>query len=303
LNGGKVILRAGLTGSDDADVIAVLVRDPQSLARREREAGILRLLEGSNSAFSNLFPKLLRIMQIDGTHCFVLTSLPGATLDQNVSELEAVTDAAFQFLVSFHKETVQSTFMDSCVFDSLFAALFESARQRNPLQVQELSTLEGLVRDRAIGELLPNVWMHGDFKVENVMYNRKTLALSGVIDWELSRCPGLPLLDLHYLHIYNRIILGDNWIEAVRAVCLRGQYHELERRRYARYLVDVQLREEWIPFLNVMFLIHHLGCRFQTNVVDEDVQSQVSSLMHECVQLLNATAPTVAGEMLQEGAC
>ncbi|MBI4997776.1 MAG: aminoglycoside phosphotransferase family protein [Rhodocyclales bacterium] len=293
LNGGKVILKLGFADSHDDDFVAVLVRDHQALARREREAEMLDLLSRSNSRYASLFPRTIGRIDVDGVHCFVLTGLPGATIDQDVSELDEVTNKAFEFLLSFHQETRRAVRIDSAVFDGLFAALFAAARERNACQSRELVLIEGMIRQRAIGMTLPTVWMHGDFKVENVMYDPRTLALSGVIDWELSQSPGLPLLDLKYLNYYGRIIQGTPWLDAFREVCLLERRGSPEERRCRQYADALQLGADWIPILNVMFLIHHFGCRFKTSPSDHQMQEQVTMLMRECIRMLEATASRV----------
>jgi hypothetical protein len=291
LNNGKVILGIGPKGSHGSDdVTAVLVKDTQAVERREQEAVILKALSHLSRNLTRLVPRLLDQFTFEGTRCFVLSRLPGATLDRDLPELSPVTDGALEYLLSFHQETRRTVLVDPMIFKALFAVLFDGARCRNPGQFEELSVLEDLVRTRASETEFATVWAHGDFKVENVMYDPRRLTVTGVIDWELSRNPGLPMLDLIYLQFYNRIIRGMDWVEAFRELCLKRYLDAVEQKHQARYLDLLMISDEWVPMLNVMFLVHHLGCRMQLIVSNRREQEQVSVLMRECIQLLKGAA-------------
>lgn len=291
LNGGKVILGIGPKGSHGSDdVTAVLVKDTHAVERREREAMILEALSHLSRNLTRLVPRLLDQFTFEGARCFVLSHLPGATLDRDLPELIAVTDGAFEYLLSFHQETKRIVTVDPTNFKALFSVLFDSARRCNPGQLEELSVLEDLVRARVSEVELPTVWAHGDFKVENVMYDPSRLTVTGVIDWELSRNPGLPMLDLLYLQFYNRLIRGMDWVEAFRGLCLTRHLDAVEQKHQTRYLDMLMISDKWVSILNVMFLVHHLGCRMQLILSDRREQEQVNAIMRECIQLLKDAA-------------
>jgi hypothetical protein len=54
-----------------------------------------------------------------------------------------------------------------------------------------------------VGKEFLFVFMHGDFKLENVLFDAELGNINGVIDWDLSMKEGPPLIDLYYLIIYD----------------------------------------------------------------------------------------------------
>src|SRR5205085_2711913 len=91
---------------------------------------------------------------------------------------------------------------------TLCGPMFDGARERCPLIKASFDDLQSAVVGGLAGMELPVVWLHGDFKVENLVVDARTSRLSGVIDWEHSEPEGLPFLDLWYLLFYNRAIRG-----------------------------------------------------------------------------------------------
>ena len=79
---------------------------------------------------------------------------------------------------------------------------------------------------------IPLVFVHGDFWIGNFLVNPKTLALVGIVDWDIANPLGLPLLDLltmfvlssqHYpdgINPYQRLFACD-WDPVTRKILER----------------------------------------------------------------------------------
>jgi len=153
------------------------------------------------------------------------------------------------------------TAFDESGFDRVVRPLIESAAERNPDFAASVVRLAGTLRDRMRGVTLPVVFQHGDFKVENAIYEPGTCRLLSVIDWEHARRPGLPVLDLLYLLVYNRIIRGADAAQAIDELIVQEAYTGPERERLQRYLSALGLDQTTLPSLRALFLVHHVGCR------------------------------------------
>jgi Phosphotransferase enzyme family len=259
--GSKAIVTCGPEDRDDRDVVAILTTDALAIERRNVEVAVLAQLALLPPGLAQAIPRSLAQIAIGKTRCYLLSRLPGVTLDLKSSALEDVTDQALQFVIDLHRASAQPTLIDESSYRRLFWSLIESAQSGLPMLKAEFQAWDAPLRACVMGAELPSVWMHGDYKVENVMYEQRLRKLTGVIDWELARSPGLPLLDPLYLLSYNRQIRGEGHIESIESVLWPQRRSRREQERLDRYLKGVKLREKLVPALCAMFVAHHLGCR------------------------------------------
>lgn len=261
LNGHKAVISMGPEGDDQHDVVAIMTGDSLATERRVGESAILAKLAELGGEFAQMFPRTLDRFDIGSAHCFLVTRIPGVTLDQDTVALESVTDAALEFLTRFHQRTATRVLFGADKVASLAWALVDAAKARNEPIADELEAWKAPLRRCLEGLTLPLVWMHGDYKIENVMYAPDTRQITGVIDWEHAIVPGLPLLDALFLLVFNRIARGSHHIEAIDALFARDQADAREQERLARYCNALQIPSCSVRALNALFFAHHIGHR------------------------------------------
>jgi Phosphotransferase enzyme family len=261
LSGNKSVLTCGLPHEDRADVVTVLAADSLSIERRRKETSILRRLGELNGEIVKRFPQALGQFEIGSAQCFALTRIPGVTLDQDSMALEEVTDEAVDFLIQFHRQTSKRVLFDDGTFALHVQNILQAARDRNPQLADGFADWLRPLHNILVGLEIPLVWMHGDYKIENVMYESRSRKLTGVIDWEHAIFPGLPLLDLVYLLIFNRQARGGHWLAEIRNFCVESGATEVEKRRLHRYCDALDIPVVAIPALIALFFAHHVGMR------------------------------------------
>lgn len=259
--GSKAIVTCGPETRDDCDLVAILTTDALAIERRNTEVAVLAQLALLPQVLARAIPQSLAQIAIGKTRCYLLNRLPGVTLDLNSSALEDVTDEALQYVIDLHRASARPVVVDESSYRRLFWSLVESAQSGLPMLKAEFQAWDTPLRACLKGAKLPSVWMHGDYKVENVMYDQQLRKLTGVIDWELARSPGLPLLDPLYLLSYNRQIRGEGHIESIESVLWPERRSRREQEQLDRYLEGVGLPQGMVPALCAMFVAHHLGCR------------------------------------------
>ena len=259
--GSKAIVTFGPQDRDDFDLVAILTSDALAIERRNAETAILSELAKLPAAVARVVPRPVDQIAIGKTRCYLLSRIPGVTLDLKSSALDQVTARALDFVIDLHRASSQRTVMNEANYHELFGALIEAAQQRLPAVASELQALYAPLRACVLGTELPIVWMHGDYKVENVMYDPRQRSLTGVIDWELARPRGLPLLDPLYLLIYNRQIRGEQHYQSIEGLLWPQQRSDLEHAALCRYREQVGLAASLEPALCAMFVVHHIGCR------------------------------------------
>ncbi|MDH5538622.1 MAG: aminoglycoside phosphotransferase family protein [Rhizobacter sp.] len=287
--GSKAIVTLGAEGREAHDVVAVLTTDALAIERRRVEVEVLSKLAQLPQRLACLVPVPLDQFVIGRTQCYLLNRLPGVTLDVESGALGHITEQALEFVIDLHRETSTAVAVDESIYRDLFWSLVEAAESRNPAVSEELRAWDKPLRACVMGAQVPSVWMHGDYKVENIMYDQQRRRLTGVIDWELARNPGLPLLDPLYLLIYNRIIRGQTPVESVAQMIWLGQRSDVESALLRRYLDGVGVADSLVPALSTMFIAHHIGCRLHFGANQASMEL-LRNIIHETGKMLERSA-------------
>jgi len=281
-SGHKAIVSAGPPGRDDRDVVAVLAGDALSIRGRSIEAPQLDALSRIPSVSARV-PRRLDEFAFGQARCFVLERIPGVTLDVPVPPLERVTDGALAFLLQLHRDTARSTSLDEAGYEHHVEPLLQAALRRNPDFEATLARADIRLRASLAGRSWPTVFQHGDCKIENVIYEPGSGRVLSVIDWEHARPRGLPLLDLHYLLVYNRIVRCAHWTDAIDELVVRQQWSRADEARLRRYRAELQLDPALEPALRLLFLVHHVGCRIHLHR-DPPLRAKVGAMLANLVE-------------------
>ncbi|BAV34018.1 hypothetical protein SCL_1715 [Sulfuricaulis limicola] len=262
---GKVILSIGVAGKPGSAKIVIFPLTTAVLARLRDEAGILMALREGNLRIRSLVPEYFLEGEVLGQKYLVQQEIPGTSIDAAVPSLDKMTWRALQVLVDFHRETSQEVVLQEDLFGTLFSnPLHRVAQKLGPASALSLQRIEDILRSLLLGKRLRAVWMHGDYKIENLLFDPKSLQVTGVIDWDLSRKTGLPLLDLLYLIAYNRVIREAGEIEIIFLDCiLPGKLSEFERAARDEYIRKTGMDAGFADILTVMFWIYHVAFRIE----------------------------------------
>jgi aminoglycoside phosphotransferase (APT) family kinase protein len=276
LRGGKVIVSLGTPGRGFGQVIAVFARGPQAVERREREFGMLERLSGLPGDISRHIPRVLYRTDVAGTPAFLMEELQGITLDAPVRQLAAATEVAATFIQRLHHATRRKRAFDSDDFERLVEPWIAAAETRYPPLAQVLGYLRPALRAALAAHHLPVVWMHGDFKVENVIVDPSSSRLVGVIDWEHTQPEGLPFIDLWYLFLYNHEIESNShFFPAVKILTAPGRLPPKFRRASEEYGAALGIPESAWRALAGAFIAHHIGSRMNYQASDPSRMTQI----------------------------
>lgn len=292
----KLILVLEAPGQGGAGLVVVVSSDEVVSQRRTQEARVLAALGMLPSDLARMVPRLVDQFNIDGNDCFVLTKLPGLTLEADVPQLPAVTASAVDFLVALSQHAATPVPVDQSLFDAVLGPLFDAAAGAQPALRPQVEQLRRSIEPRLLGRLLPLGWCHGDFKIENVTYDAATLRVTGVLDWEHASQAGLPYIDLMYLLLYNRGIRGaGNWMDAYRGLALQRRLSAEEARLEQRFLAGTGTPADLVPALAAVFLVQHLGVRLAlTQWTPADLAS-IRELLEQSLAAVGAMPQPAAG--------
>jgi hypothetical protein len=229
---------------------------------------MLKDLESTRIA--DLTPRFLSEGEIDGYAYFCEERLPGLGLDLPLGKMDEMVRKAADFITRFNQETAQEITLDERNFKRLISRLFNRMEEHVETGYRaKLKKIEEEIKIRVIGKPFITVWQHGDYKIENVLFDTVNWDIKGVIDWDLSDRAGLPLLDIFYLLLYKESLERRREIaEIFKGRFLKLDLSDYENRIIKDNLAALRLSGEFIKPLLVCFWLHHIAVRYQQALVN-----------------------------------
>jgi aminoglycoside phosphotransferase (APT) family kinase protein len=287
------------TTTDDPEQghIVVLPRTRVARERRLNEAAVLRQARKLPQRFRRLIPRLEAAGKHRGQHWFAMQKMGGEFVDQPVDDLDDITGRAADLLLDLHTETRQEVVVRQADYDRLCGQLMVSARRRHPGCDDVLGQIESRLKTALLGRPVPLVWMHGDFKIENVGIDGATRQPVSIIDWELSVPRGLPLLDLKYLLIYNRMIRGECVFGVVHQALRNGEeWTPQESRLLDDYCAAIGIDGALRAALAAVFCMHAIGARLHYDMSDPDECQRLQQLLRDTLAILQPLDSVQTGD-------
>jgi aminoglycoside phosphotransferase (APT) family kinase protein/SAM-dependent methyltransferase len=260
---GKAIVTLGKAADGEGNVIIVIPKVARVLAWRRKEIGIVNEVRALSPFLAARLPRLYTECCVDGETYFAISEIPGMTVDSHVRHLERLTLNAVDFLIRFNQITARAIIVDDVAFENLFGAIVRQVITTYPETRPIVERIEVHLRRIVHGRNMVTVWLHGDYKMENIIFDKETLGINGIIDWEHSRRNNLPWLDLMYLVTYNRIVSENlDFFEAYREVIFPENHSDHEKSVIAAYAGAFPVTPDMKTVLSCLFFLHHIGFRY-----------------------------------------
>ena len=280
LQGTQLMLSLGPPLARHGAVILIVNAKPRLPDRQRSETAWLRRLAALSHEIASVIPVLHGEQEIDGFAVSAQSERPGMTVDHDAPFLPELTARAARWLGEFHRATARPVPIDTELFRRAFAPLFAKASLRNPALVPEIAALEQRVHARLTGRVLTLGWLHGDFKLENVVFDERTRALTGVIDWDLAWEPGPPLMDLLYLLLYDRVVRQrTDVLAACAATVVRQEWTGEERALIDAHHPAIGGERSLETAVGALFLVHHIGVRVTYDLASAETLTELRDLL------------------------
>lgn len=224
-----------------------------------------KILNSLNKTYMAAYvPRILKEEAFMGYSFYCESRLSGVAIDIPIKKMNVLVLKASDFLIRFHQKTAKNIIIDEKNFKKLFSRDFSriSSHVNNEYRIK-IKLIEEALKKEIIGSSFKTVWSHGDYKVENVLFNSNADKVVGVIDWDLSRNEGLPFLDIFYLLLYKEGLVTKNDIRHIfNDRFLKMQFNPFERKVIDAYMRSIQVPDKFIKPMLIMFYLHHIVHRF-----------------------------------------
>lgn len=258
-----------------ADEMVVRVPLDKLTATRYRlSAKILRKLQSTSIAA--FVPRILETGKFQNYTYYCEEKLPGLAIDIPISKMDAMVSKAADFITKFHQKTASNIIINELYFKRLIGREFERLYPYlEGTYKAKLQQIEKFLKKQLICKTFKTVWFHGDFNIENTLFDTKTWNLKGVIDWDLSREEGLPFLDIFYLLTYkNSLIAKESISITFKEKLLELNLSVQDKEIINRYSTSLNISEYFVVPLLIMFWINHITQRYRQQLTNNALQQQ-----------------------------
>jgi SAM-dependent methyltransferase/Ser/Thr protein kinase RdoA (MazF antagonist) len=289
VNPGKCFI-TGAAPAGTTPLLTVVPTRADTVARRRTELAALDTLRAAALPVAKLLPSIAREAAYAGRPIFEYEAIPGTTIDLPTAHFDALLERAFDVLCDFNRQSLERRALTRADFESITGRALGIAAARYPAAAGAAARLRKALEHVLVGPAVPLTWQHGDFKLENVIFDAAGRQVRAIIDWELAAREGLPLVDLLYLLAYREITVGtaDDILDVTATVLLADRWPPASAALLARYLAafpDVK------PFKDAcvgVFLAHHVAIRFAYDARDNS--NKIATLMNDIAARLESNA-------------
>lgn len=262
-NPNAVILMAGGKTPEERMVVIRIPLDEVSVTRCQANRQALIETRKLGGWMSSKVPEFFAEGQVQGQPYFVEECLQGRIIVDWDVQVPRHTEKSVEALLELHCRTAVKTKIDESVFEASVVPGID--RLKPLLTVQQMELLQPIadyLKKNFMGREIPLVRTHGDYKIENIIFNEKGTEFIGVIDWDLSRAQGLPGLDLIHLLTYNRILRDQTHYGAVVSeILFRSHWDPTEISQVKHYMEQMEIEDFLCLPLCLAYWLDHVAYR------------------------------------------
>ena len=206
-----------------------------------------------------------RNLKVAGVTVVLERRLPGRSAFRSLArpeELRQIYDSAVAFLDAWYRRGVARVPVSPSVFAEHWEKPLAPLHRLFALDGRESDwhSLLATLRMRALGRSVALVPVHGDFWLNNILVDPRSLALTGVVDWDHGQSVGLPLLDLIHLLTW-RTSRWESDLTPERLRRLLGGGRSAVRNRLEEQAARLHLDPAWVGDLICRYWFEQLARR------------------------------------------
>lgn len=205
----------------------------------------------------------------NGQAYYIESLVKGITIDYHIDTFQHAFSSATDILIEFNRKTLAWCKLDDLSFKNMFSTYMDGLRDiLKDENCFNINGLEEYLKKKLLGKNIPLVWQHGDFSFENLLIDPEHATINGIIDWDISEREGLPLIDLlHLIVSKRRIIEKREFMNCILDVIIKQKFDDMEKEALQKYLKALDIDNEVVPALIIMYWIHHITVRIRREYI------------------------------------
>ena len=173
-----------------------------SIARASTNYAMLEKLRGT-VLISKKVPKPVTKGEYQNQLYFLETYLEGCMCVMTSANCQELYGKVRPYLFSFVLDNGREHKIEEETFTQIIGKDIRTLKKygKEGKDEDRINILESVLKERFMGRTMRLGLMHGDFKIENILFDSE--GVSGVFDWDLGTVMGLPFVDLLYFYWYS----------------------------------------------------------------------------------------------------
>jgi len=239
-----------------------LGRGVMTARRAENNYAALQRLQSCRS-ISQLAPRPLGRGVYQRQEYYVETFLSGRKLVLNPVNHAHVYAMIRPALFSLYLDAGRDTVIDEAVFRRLAGESLGVLRSKawSRYDAEKIQALEHALKRALLGARVRLPLVHGDFKIENLLFGPGRL--EGILDWDLSKFQGPPYLDLLYLYSYSfhhrPMTNGRGIMDFIHRRLVVGDLGPVLQPWWDDYSSSLKIPALWSRISGVLFWLHYVA--------------------------------------------
>lgn len=263
-------------------IVGMLSMDKSVIKKRGNEYQVLNHVNSING-LKQFIP--FSFAPLEGSYgtCYFLEYIPGLIFDRIDKEHNQLTRLAIEFCLNLGLSTRNHDSLSFQKYRDMVDYLVNNYNLRNPGNEGLIDEIKKILLT-GIGESEVCLsCMHGDYKIENIVFEKNKASIVKVIDWELSKIEGFPLLDLLHLFSYNNYLSSG---EGVNEFYLSNYLDGKSGEKINKYCSAMGIGERYKNRLIVIYFLHHYACRVYYKKMDSEKNNAITQCLIKAKNLM-----------------
>jgi len=259
----KVLL--SVSAENGRKYIFLLLRGSDRNIRANKELDMINYINASYPELSDYLSESLMHGFYKNLEYIVYKELSGVNIDANFDRYHVAELSAFNKLIFIGEISKKYIQLDETNYNNFFGTWLEKlklSKKENKAFGCYIDDLSNLILEKVCDSESLMVLFHGDYKIENILFDEKDYSVVGIIDWDLSEKMQFPALDLLYFILYSRRIKNhSSFIEECESIFLGKGFTDHEKKMIESYCDSFSISPSTFNIACILFLWHHFSFR------------------------------------------
>jgi len=269
---------------DDENYIFLLLRGSDRNVRANQELQMISFLNDQHPKLIPYISKSIASGIYKNIEYIVYRELHGVLIDAYFTKYDVAEHSAFNMLLFMGDISRTEVVIDNELFKSLTGRWVERLKSCFEINKEFSNYVDSLIitlYKNLNGVSCALVLFHGDFKIENVLFDSNDFSVTGIIDWDLAEKYHFPGLDLIYLILYSRRIKNStSFRQESEGVFLKNGFTVKEKKMIKEYNAHFEISDDMFKSICMLFLIHHFSCRERSGYSEQWLMTLLNSVLN-----------------------
>jgi len=236
--GNPLNVMVTMAGQKGDGVIARIPMNRYANGRTKKAYENIETIWEKHGGFGGTVPAPMGTWEINGEMVYLEKRVVGRCIETRKSMDDRLYLLGVEWISAFHLRTMKKRICTVRDFRRLVeepVSQFSSCL--DPCGKEKMGRMTSNLSARLLDREFPFVFMHGDYKLENILFHGDLNRIAGVIDWDLGCEEGVPVLDVLSLIFFHRWgVSGKPYNLLLKEFVRDHTFFIVERRLLRAYL-------------------------------------------------------------------